>query len=50
MIISTKPYTEPELHAILAIRAEEEDVAMSADAQGAYHFIIQRSSEAAILA
>ena len=31
MIISTKPYTEPELAAILAIRAEEEDVAMAGE-------------------
>ena len=31
MIISTKPYSELELRAILTIRAEEEDVAMSAE-------------------
>lgn len=29
LIISTQPYTEKELHAILDIRAEEEDVEMT---------------------
>lgn len=29
MIISTQPYTEEELHSILNIRCEEEDVDMS---------------------
>ena len=32
MIISTKPYSESELKAILHIRCEEEDVEMSAEA------------------
>ena len=32
LIISTKPYTEKELKAILTIRCEEEDVEMAADA------------------
>ena len=29
LIISTQPYTEKELHTILEIRAEEEDVEMT---------------------
>lgn len=33
LIISTQPYTEKELHTILEIRAEEEDVEMT----GAHH-------------
>ena len=31
LIISTQPYTEKELHAILDIRAEEEDVEMTGE-------------------
>jgi len=33
LIISTQPYTEDELHQILDIRCEEEDVEMSEDAK-----------------
>lgn len=33
LIISTQPYTEKELHSILDIRAEEEDVEMTEDAK-----------------
>ena len=32
MIVSTKPYTQPETKRILAVRCEEEDVEMSDDA------------------
>ena len=31
LIISTQPYTEKELHTILEIRAEEEDVEMTGE-------------------
>ena len=31
LIISTRPYTEKELHTILEIRAEEEDVEMTGE-------------------
>ena len=31
LIISTQPYTEKELHSILDIRAEEEDVEMTGE-------------------
>lgn len=44
MIISTKPYTESELAAILAIRAEEEDVAMTAEAAGLLTKIAKETS------
>jgi RuvB-like protein 2 len=44
MIISTKPYTEPELGAILAIRAEEEDVALSGEGMGALTRIARETS------
>lgn len=44
MIISTKPYTEAELGAILAIRAEEEDVALSGEGMGALTRIARETS------
>lgn len=44
MIIATKPYSDAELHAILTIRSEEEDVAMAADAMGLLAKIAKESS------